>query len=181
MSGNEIVAVVGIAVLGFWMLGAHNRLVRLRQAIGSAFAQVDAQLRLRHELLAELIAAAMAELADMPEAVVAVEAARGQARVAADRAAQRATSAGRLASLALAEQVLRTALSRLVAVVKTRPALGGDPRLRELQKKLATTQTRLEAARQAFNAATLDYNRSVKQFPTRIAAAMFGFRVAGEL
>ncbi len=181
MSMNEIVAIAGAAVTGFWMLGAYNRLVRLRKTLVAAFAQVDAQLRLRHELLAELIEAAAAELVDAPEAVAAVEAARLQARIAADRAAHRAASAGRLASLVLAEQVLRTAVSRLITMVKARPALRSNPKLREGLRKLSTMQTQLAAARQSFNTAVLDYNRSAQQFPTRLVAAMFGFRAAGKL
>ena len=181
MSSAAIVAIAVTAVLGFWMLGAYNRLVRLRQTLAAAFALVDAQLRLRHELLAELIDTASAALADTPEAVAALEAARLQTRIAADRAARRPASAGRLASLALAEQVLRTALSRLVTLVQARPALRSDARLREALKKISATQTRLAAERHTFNAIVLDYNRSVRQFPTRLAAAIFGFRAAGPL
>jgi LemA protein len=181
MSSLEIAVIAVAAVLGFWVLGAYNRLVRLRQTLATAFAQVDAQLRLRHELLAELIEAAAAELADTPEACAALEAARLQARIAADRAAHRPASAGRLASLGLAEQVLRTAASRLITLVKARPALRSDPKLREGLKKLSTTQTRLAAERHTFNAIVLDYNRSARQFPTRLVAAMFGFRAAGPL
>ncbi len=181
MTTNEIVAVVGLAVIAFWMLGAYNRLVLLRQAIAAAYAQLEIHSVRRHDLLAELIQAAAGELIDTPQALVAVEAARQQARIAADHAAQRPTSVGRLASLALAEQVLRTASSRLLTLVKARPALRGDPGLRAVMKQLSTTQHRLSAAGHGFNTAVLDYNRSVKQFPTRIVAAMFGFRAAGTL
>jgi LemA protein len=181
MTRNEIVAIAGVAVMGFWMLGAYNRLVGLRKTLAAAFAQVDAQLRLRHDLLAELIEAAAHVLVDTPDAIAAVEAARLQARIAADRAAQRSASAGRLASLALAEKVLRTASSRLMSLVKARPALRNDPKLRKALKKLSAIQTQLSAARRTFNTAVLDYNRSVRQFPTRLVAAMFGFRAAGKL
>ena len=177
MSRNVAVAIAAAAVMGFWILGAYNRLVRLRQVLGAAFAHFDAQLRQRHELLGALIEAAAAALADTPEALAAVDAARLQARGAADHAAQRPASAGRLASLALAEQVLGTALLQLMALVRRRPALHRDPPLRALMKDLSTTQHRLAAAREAFNTAALDYNRSVLQFPTRLIAGMFGFRV----
>jgi LemA protein len=181
MSANEIGVIVGVAVLGFWMLGAYNRLVRLRQAVTSAFSQVDAQFGQRHDLLGELVEAATPGLADAPEAVAAVDAARRQARIAAEHAGQRAAGAGRMASLVLAEQVLRTAVSRLVTLVKARPALRSDPRLRDAMQALSTTQHRLAAARDAFNAAVRDYNHGVLQFPTRLIAGMFGFRVAGKL
>lgn len=181
MSGSELAAIVAVAVLGFWILGAYNRLVRLRQDIAAAFAQVDAEFRLRHDLLAELVAAATAELNETPEAVAAVDAARLQARVAADRAVQRPASAGRIASLALAEQVLRTALRHLITLAKSRPALRGDAQLRAVLKQLSATQHRLTAARQGYNASVLVYNASAQQFPTRLVAAMFGFRAAGRL
>jgi LemA protein len=181
MSANEIAAVGVVAVLGFWMLGAHNRLVRLRQAIAAAFAQVDGHLRQRHELLAELMDAASAALDDAPEAPAAVEAARQQARIAADRAALRPASAGRLASLVLAEQVLRTSVSSLFTLVRARPALRGDARLRAAMAGLSATQHRLTAAREVFNAEVTTYNASVRQFPTSIVAGLFGFRAAGLL
>jgi LemA protein len=181
MSADEIGALGTAAVLGFWMLGAHNRLVRLRQTLAAAFAQVDAQLRERHELLAELIAAASGELADTPEAVAAIEAARQQARAAADRAALRPASAGRLASLVLAEQVLRTSVSRLFTLSRSRPALRSDARLRAAMAALSATQHRLAAAREGYNAAVKHYNESVRQFPTRLVAALFGFKPAGTL
>ena len=181
MRGDELGAIVVAAVLCFWMLGAHNRLVRLRKAIALAFAQVDAQLRQRHEQLAELIAAAASGLADVPDVLAAIEAARQQARVAADRAAQRPASVGRLASLVLAEQVLATSAAHLIALARARPALRVDERLRAASSELSATQHRLEATREAFNAAVLGYNASVRQFPTRIVAGLFGFRAAGTL
>lgn len=170
-----------LAVIAFWMLGAYNRLVRLRQAVAVAFAQLDAQLQQRHELLAELVEAAAPHMGDTPEAVAAVEAARRQTRVAADHAAQRSAHAGRLASLALAEQVLRTALTRLVTLVKARPALHGDLRVRATVNSLATAGHRISAARLGFNKAVLDYNGGVQQFPTRLIAGLLGFQVAGKL
>lgn len=170
-----------VAVLGFWILGAHNRLVRLRQTVTSAFAQVDIHLRQRHELLAELIAAAAPLQADAPEAVAAVEAARMEARSAADHVAQRAKQAGRLARLVLAEKALRVEVSRMITLVKAHPELRSDPRLRSAMKQLSTTQHRLSAARDSFNATVMQHNRSVQQFPTRLVAAMFGFSEASEL
>ena len=181
MSANEIAAIGAVAVIGFWMLGAYNRLVLLRQAIGASFAQIDALFRQRHDLLGELVEAVTAKLTDAPDALAAVDAARRQARVAADHAAQRWASAGRMASLALAEQVLRTALTRLVALLRASPGLRGDLRLRAVLESLSTTQHRLSAARHAFNIKVLAYNQSVQQFPTRLIAGMFGFRVAGRL
>jgi LemA protein len=181
MSHSEIVTIAGLALMAFWMLGAYNRLVRLRQAIAAAFAHLDAHFRQRHDLLAELIEAVAGALTRTAEEVAAVEAARRQTRIAADHAALRPAIAGRLASLALAEQVLREALSRLMTQVKADPALYTDARLRAVTKELSKTQHSLAVGRDGFNVAVLDYNRGVQQFPTRLIAGMFGFRVAGKL
>ena len=170
-----------LAVLGFWLLGAYNRLVRLRQTVVHAFAPVDAQCKQRHELLAALIAASAAALADAPEAGTAVEAARRQARGAAEHAAQRPAHAGRLASLVLAEQVLQSALTRLVTLLLARPALRNDATLRALLRDLSASQHRIAAAGENFNASVLEYNRNVTQFPTTLVAALFGFKKAGAL
>jgi LemA protein len=178
MSGHEIAALGIVAVLGFWMLGAHNRLVRLRQAIAEAFAQVDTLLLQRHQLLAELISAA-GGLEGAAEALAAAEAARQQARIAAEQAARRPASAGRLASLVLAEQVLRSAVSRVLVLVQ--PVRPGDERLQAATAGLSVLQHRLDAAREAFNAEVASYNASVRQVPTHIVAGLFGFRSAGPL
>lgn len=170
-----------VAVLGFWILGAHNRLVRLRQGVVAAFAQVDVHLRQRHDQLGELIAAAAPLQDDAPEALAAVEAARLEARGAADRVAQRAKQADLLASLAAAEKTLRLAVSRMLTLVKAHPALRADPKLRGAMKQLSATQHRLSAAREGFNATVRQHNRGVRQFPTRLVAAMFGFGEASEL
>ena len=170
-----------VAVLGFWILGAHNRLVRSGQSVASAFAQVDVHLRQRHDLLAELIAAAAPLRGDAPEAVAAVEAARLAARSAADQVAQRGKQAERIARLVLAEKALRLEVSRMLTLVKAHPQLRTDAALRGAMKKLSTTQHRLSAAREAFNATVRQHNHSLQQFPTRLVAALFGFAPAGRL
>ena len=180
MSSAQIASCVVAAVLGFWMLGAYNRLVRLRQAIALSFAQVDAQLQQRHELIPQLTQVAAPFLADQPDALAAVEAARNQARAAADHAAARPNAGRTLASLALAEEVLHGALSRLMAHVKASAPLRAEPGLREVVEGLAAAQNRLSVAKQQFNDAVIEYNRGVRQFPTRLIAGLFGFHVAGK-
>jgi len=181
MTATEAAVLAAAAVLGFWMLGAYNRLVRLRQAVATAFGAVDEAFGSRHELLAELLAAAAPHLLDEQDATAAVEAGRQQARVAAQRLALRPHSAGRAASLALAEQVLRAAVAGLLALAKAHPRLRTDERFRTAMNSLSATQHRLGAARDAFNAASAHYNRNLAQFPTRLIAGLFGFREAGAL
>lgn len=177
----EHAGIAVVAVLGFWILGAHNRLVRLRQAVRSAFGRIDEQLRQRHDQLAELIAAAAPLRADAPEVLDAVEAVRLEARGAADQVAQRTLQADRLARLVLVEKALRVEVQRLLTLVKAEAGLRTDERLRGAMKSLSATQHRLSAARDGFNAAVRDHNRSLRQYPTRLVAAMFRFEEVRDL
>jgi LemA protein len=176
MSPTEIAACVLAAVVAFWMLGAYNRLVRLRQAIAQTFGQFEIEFTERDRWIPRLIEQAGARLGDGEQAMAALEAAARQARAALEHAAAKPGSAGRVASLALAEQVLRDALHPLAERLD---ALHGDPPARETLEALALTQSRLSVARQNFNQAVLSYNAGVRQFPTRLIAGLLGFRASG--
>ena len=121
MTTTQIISIVFLAVLGFWAVGAHNRLVRLRNAIGNAFAQIDVQLKRRYDLIPNLVETAKKYLQHERETLEAVTAARNQARAAADVARGRPTDAGAMKSLGMAEQVLTGAMGRLMALVEARP------------------------------------------------------------
>jgi LemA protein len=181
MSSTQIVTLVILAVLGFWAVGAYNRLVRLRNAIANAFAQIDVQLKRRHDLIPNLVETARKYLEHERETLEAVTAARNQARAAADVARGRPSDAGAMKSLGVAEQVLTGAMGRLMALVEAYPELKADQTLRELSEELTSTENKVAFSRQLFNDATLDYNNAAQQFPTSVLAGLFGFREAAML
>ena len=181
MSTTQIVTIVILAVLGFWSVGAYNRLVRLRNAIGNAFAQIDVQLKRRYDLIPNLVETAKKYLEHERETLEAVTAARNQARAAADVARGRPSDAGAMKSLGMAEQVLSGAMGRLMALVEAYPELKADQTLRELSEELTSTENKVAFSRQLFNDATLDYNNAAQQFPTSVLAGLFGFREAAML
>ncbi|WP_047193240.1 LemA family protein [Caldimonas brevitalea] len=181
MSTTQIVGWVAVAVLLFWMVGAYNRLVRLRNAIANAFAQIDVQLKRRYDLIPNLVETAKRYIAHERETLEAVIAARNQAHAAADHVRARPADAGAVGALALAEHTLGGSLGRLMAVVENYPELKGDQTLRELSEELTSTENRVAFARQAFNDAALDYNNAAGQFPTTLVSALFGFKPAGML
>lgn len=181
MSTTQTVTLVILAVLGFWAVGAYNRLVRLRNAIGNAFAQIDVQLKRRYDLIPNLVETARKYLEHERETLEAVTAARNQARAAADVARGRPSDAGAMKSLGVAEQVLSGAMGRLMALVEAYPELKADQTLRELSEELTSTENKVAFSRQLFNDATLDYNNAAQQFPTSVLAGLFGFREAAML
>ncbi|MCM5679299.1 LemA family protein [Schlegelella sp. S2-27] len=181
MSTTQIVTLAVIAVLLFWAVGAYNRLVRLRNTIGNAFAQIDVQLKRRYDLIPNLVETAKKYVTHERETLEAVIAARNQASTAADHVRARPTDAGAIGALAMAEQALGGTLGRLMAVVENYPELKADETLRELSEELTSTENKVAFARQAFNDSALDYNNAAQQFPTSIVASVFGFKEAGML
>jgi LemA protein len=181
MSPTQIVTLAVIVVVVLWMLAAYNRLVRHRNEIGNAFAQIDVQLKRRYDLIPNLVDVARKYVQHERETLEAVIAARNGARGASDAAAARPSDAGRIDALAQAEGTLASQLGRLAVVVEAYPALKADGTLRELSEELNHTENRIAFARQAFNDAVLDYNNAAQQVPTNVVATLFGFQAAAAL
>lgn len=170
-----ILLAIGL-VMGFWAVGAYNRLARLRNAIANAFGQIDVQLKRRHDLIPNLVEVARQYLAHEAQTLEAVIAARNQARSAEQTAAGNPFSSGALGALVGAEQVLGGALSRLFAVAEDYPDLKADQTMRELSEELSSTENRIGFARQAYNDHVLEFNDAAQQFPALIVARLFNFQ-----
>jgi LemA protein len=181
MGLSGIVTLAVLAVVGFWMLAAYNRLVRHRNEIGNAFAQIDVQLKRRHDLIPNLVEVARKYVQHERDTLEAVIAARNGARKAGEAAAARPADAGRIAALGSAEDALAGMMSKLAVVVEAYPALKADASLRDLSEELNHTENRIAFARQAFNDAVLDYNNAAQQAPTNVVASLFGFKDAAPL
>ncbi|WP_119354668.1 LemA family protein [Azohydromonas sediminis] len=164
-----------------WAAWVYNRLVRLRNEIANAFAQIDVQLKRRYDLVPNLVEVARKYLQHERETLEAVTAARNTARAAADRAKQAPADPGLIGALAAADGVLGGALGRLMAVAEAYPELKADKTMRELSEELTHTENRVAFARQAFNDAVLDHNNAVQHFPSLIVARLTGFRPAAML
>ena len=169
-SQGSVAAIV--AILVFWMVGAYNRLVALRNDLVARFGTVDERYRQRHALLErqlELLSAALTAAAPRLEAL---RAACRQADAAREHARARPSAASAVTSLRVAEDILADARAHLPV-----QALPGTD-LPELNTQLATSDTALTFARAEFNAAVAAYNESVRQFPTLLVARLFSFRAA---
>ena len=162
----------------FWGVGAYNRLIKLRNEITNAFAQIDVQLKRRHDLIPNLVEVARKYLEHERETLERVTAARAQVVAATDLVRSQPNQAGPIKSLNLAEGVLTSAMGRFQAVVEAYPELKADESLRDLSEELTHTENKVAFSRQLFNDATLDYNNSAQQFPANLVAGVFGFKAA---
>ena len=179
LSGIVTLAVLGVVAL--WILAAYNRLVRHRNEIGNAFAQIDVQLKRRHDLIPNLVEVARKYVQHERDTLEAVIAARNGARKASEAAASKPADAGRIAALGSAEDALAGMMTKLAVVVEAYPALKADASLRDLSEELGHTENRIAFSRQAFNDAVLDYNNAAQQAPTNLVAGLFGFKDAAPL
>lgn len=178
---SATLGLVLVAAIVAWAVWVYNRLVRLRNEIGNAFAQIDVQLKRRYDLVPNLVEVARKYLQHERDTLEAVTRARNTARAAADRAQQAPADGDRIAALAATDGVLGGALARLMAVVEAYPELKADRTMRELAEELTHTENRVAFARQAFNDAVLDHNNAAQHFPSLVVAQLTGFRPAAML
>ena len=181
MSTTQIVTWVVLVTLALWMLSAYNRLVRSRNELANAYAQIDVQLKRRYDLIPNLVDVARKYVQHERETLEAVIAARNGAKSANDSARAKPADAARIGALAGAEGVLVGAMKQLAVVVEAYPELKADATLRELSEELGHTENRIAFARQAFNDSVLDYNNTAQQVPTNIVAGVFSFKPAAML
>ena len=181
MSATQIVTWLVLITLALWMLAAYNRLVRGRNEIANAFAQIDVQLKRRYDLIPNLVDVARKYVQHERDTLEAVIAARNTAKAAGDAARAKPADAERIGALAGAEGALAGLMKQLAVVVEAYPELKADATLRELSEELGHTENRIAFARQAFNDSVLDYNNAAQQAPTNVVAGLFSFKQAAML
>jgi LemA protein len=172
MTTTEATLIGVAAIVVFWMVGAYNRMVRLRSDLVARFAAVDERYRQRHALIESQLEMLSTALTAAAPRLEALRAACRQADAAREHARTRPGAAGAVSSLRVAEEILADARARL----PVQSVAGAD--LPELNTRLATSDTALAFARNEFNAAVAVYNEAVRQFPTALVARLFSFRTA---
>jgi LemA protein len=162
MSGWIIIGV--IVVLVVFVLGAYNRLVALSQRVGQAFADIDVQLKQRHDLIPNLI--------ETVKGYAAHERGTLDDVVKARNAAMSAHGPGQVAA---AENQLSGALGKLIALSEAYPDLKANANFQQLQTELSDIENKIAASRRFFNNAVQEYNTSIQQMPAALFAGAFGF------
>jgi LemA protein len=156
-----------LAALGFWLIGAYNSLIALRNQTANALKQIDVQLKRRHDLIPNLVTAVQGAMDFEKDTLAAVISARNKAITA---------SAGldpqHVAASAAAEAQLSGALGKLLAVVEAYPALTANTNMKQLQEELTSTENKVGFSRQLYNDTATAYNTKQQQFPTNLVAGM---------
>lgn len=169
------------AVLLFWGIGAYNRVMLLRNEIGKAYAQFDDALTRRAAQADVLLAELRERLPSEQASLDALLAAQAEVRAALQAARTRPYAADPVAALAVTAAVHGAALTRLVSLVEHHAELIVEPTLASAVDEIKLTERQRAFSRQVFNQAVQDYNRAVRQFPTRVLVSFFGFSEARTL
>ena len=162
-----VLVVIAFGVIA-WLVGIYNGLVRLRNEVKNAWAQVDVQLKRRYDLIPNLIETVKGYAKHERETFEKITQARSAAM-----------SAQGVAEQAKAETQLNQALGGLRLVVEAYPDLKANTNFLALQEELASTENKIGFARQFYNDQVLQLNNKVQMFPSNIVAGMFAFRREG--
>src|SRR5215471_9156465 len=164
------VVLLGIIVLLlFWIVAKYNGLITLRNQVANAWKQIDVQLKRRHDLIPNLVAAAKGEMKFEQDTLEKVIQARNQAVATSQNPAQG------IAAQAQTEGALTQALSRFVAVVENYPTLKANEQVKALMEELTSTENKIGFARQFYNDLATRFNIAQQVFPGNLIASSFHF------
>lgn len=165
-----------VLIVAFWIMGLYNGLVKLRNRYRNAFAQIDVQLKRRHDLIPNLVETAKSFMSHERETLEAVIQARNSASSARQGAS--AEDEASMATLMAAEGGLGNSLGRLFALSEAYPDLKSNTNMMQLSEELTSTENKVGFSRQAYNDSVTEYNTKTEMFPASIIAGIFNFTQA---
>lgn len=181
MSSQQMALLALAAVLMFWVVGAYNRLVALRNAIAEAWGKVDEALRQRRAAAEPLLDALHGPLAAEQGALDALQTALRDNATAAAAMAARPVEQARAQAWVTAESALSAAASRVFSLLEQHTALRQQEPVASQVLAWLEASKRLSFARQLFNETAAPYDEAVRTFPTRLLVRLFRFKAAGRL
>lgn len=162
---TAIIVIVVVVILAAWLVSMYNSLVKMRNNRENAFADIDVQLKERHDLVPQLVETVKGYAAHEKDTLERVINARNGA-----------IGAKTIDEKIVAENALSSALSGLKITLEAYPDLKANQNFLQLQEEIADLENKLSSVRRYFNSATKEYNNAVETFPSNILAGMFGFR-----
>ena len=162
---TAIIVIVVVVILAAWLVSMYNSLVKMRNNRENAFADIDVQLKQRHDLVPQLVETVKGYAAHEKDTLERVINARNGA-----------IGAKTIDEKIVAENALSSALSGLKITLEAYPDLKANQNFLQLQEEIADLENKLSSVRRYFNSATKEYNNAVETFPSNILAGMFCFR-----
>lgn len=161
----EMLIIIGVVVvLAIFIISLYNKLVSLKVRRENAFADIDVQLKQRHDMIPQLVNAVKGYMKHEEGVLTKVTEAR-----------QKAINATSIEGKIVAEQELSSALRGLNIQVEAYPDLKASRNFMQLQEEIADIENKLAASRRFFNSATREYNVATQTFPSNIIAGMFNY------
>lgn len=159
-----IISIAVLVLLAGWIISLYNSLVKLRNNRENAFADIDVQLKQRHDLIPQLVSTVKGYAAHEKDTLERVISARNGAM-----------NAHTIDEKIAAENTLTSALAGLKITLEAYPDLKANQNFLQLQEEIADLENKLSAVRRYFNSATKELNNAVETFPSNLIAGMFGF------
>ena len=163
MEINYIIYIV-LGVLALWVVFVYNTFIRLHYRVKEALADIDVQLKRRYDLIPNLIETVKGYMAHERDVLENVTQARAHVATGQDPLAR-----------AESENVLSATLKTLFAVSENYPDLKANANFLDLQRELADTENKIQAARRFYNTNVLELNTKTESFPSNVIAKIFGF------
>ena len=159
------IAIAVLVVLGLWLVGIYNSLVKNRNRVKESWSDIDVQLKRRYDLIPNLV-----------EAVKGYAAHESQTLDAVIQARAKAMGAHTVVEHGQAENMLSGALKNLFALSEAYPQLRAVESFAELQDELSDTENKIQASRRFYNTNVMILNTAIESFPTNLIASSFGFK-----
>ena len=163
--GTVVILIIIVVIVALFLVSMYNSLVKLRNQVKNAWAQIDVQLKRRHDLIPNLIETVKGYMHHERETLENITKARSQA-----------VEAERVGDKAKAEGELSRALGKFNLVVENYPDLKANQNFLSLQEELTSTENKISFSRQNYNDQVLFYNNKIQMFPSNIIAGMFNFK-----
>ena len=174
-----IVALVGLAVLvGLWVMGVYNGLIRKRNAKDNNYSQIGIQLTRKYDLIPNLVKLVKGYMKHERTTLEEVIQARNMAANANAAVSANPSDPEAMKQMVAAEGTLGGVMGRLFALSESYPDLKANQNMMQLTEELTSTENKVTFARQAFNDSVMTFNNALQVFPANMVAGMFGFTEA---
>ena len=176
--GMIVVLAVLVVLVGMWVMGVYNGLIRKRNAKDNIYSQIGIQLTRKYDLIPNLVKLVKGYMKHERTTLEEVIQARNMAANANAAVSANPSDPKAMKQMVAAEGTLGGVMGRLFALSEAYPDLKANQNMMQLTEELTSTENKVTFARQAFNDSVMTYNNALQVFPANMVAGMFGFTEA---